>query len=203
MRRIGIREFFLTTIAIIISCAGAYSQTPSTGALNGVTLYPNETVLPGVVVHIANQDTGASASATSNNDGRFSFLLLAPGRYDVQASRAGFDTLVIMPTINVNVTESVDIELHLRLATVLHTIDVSAEPRMVETNSWALGRVIHKTAISTLPLVTRNFAQLASLSPGVAAGVYNAGELGLGGNSALADCKLQRWNLRPRRALLR
>jgi hypothetical protein len=32
-----------------------------------------------------------------------------------------------------------------------------------------------------LPLVTRNFAQIAGLSPGVNAGVFNAGELGLGG----------------------
>src|SRR5207344_3238074 len=34
-----------------------------------------------------------------------------------------------------------------------------------------------------LPLVTRNFAQIASLSPGVVAGVLNAGELGLGGTA--------------------
>jgi len=34
-----------------------------------------------------------------------------------------------------------------------------------------------------LPLVTRNFAQIASLSPGVSTGVYNAGELGLGGTA--------------------
>ena len=34
--------------------------------------------------------------------------------------------------------------------------------------------------MSGLPLVTRNFTQIAGLSPGVAAGVYNAGELGTG-----------------------
>jgi hypothetical protein len=100
MRHRRIRTFFLATLAIVVSCAGAYSQTPSTGALKGVTLNPTGAVLPGVVVHIANQDTGASAAATSNNEGRFSFLLLAPGRYDVQASRAGFATLVVKPTIN-------------------------------------------------------------------------------------------------------
>jgi hypothetical protein len=32
-----------------------------------------------------------------------------------------------------------------------------------------------------LPLATRNVAQIAGLSPGVNAGVFNAGELGLGG----------------------
>jgi hypothetical protein len=45
----------------------------------------------------------------------------------------------VKPTINVNVTESVDIELHLRLATIFHTMEVSAEPAMVETDSSDLG----------------------------------------------------------------
>jgi hypothetical protein len=63
---------------IVVSCAGA----------------------SGVVVHIANQDAGASVDATSNNEGRFSFLLLAPGRYEVQACRADFDTLVVKPTMS-------------------------------------------------------------------------------------------------------
>jgi hypothetical protein len=43
--------------------------------------------------------------------------------------------------------------------------------------------VVDETAVSDLPLVARNFAQIASLSPGVVAGVYNAGELGLGGTA--------------------
>src|SRR5205085_6140796 len=40
-----------------------------------------------------------------------------------------------------------------------------------------------EVAVGGLPLVTRNFAQIASLSPGVSTGVYNAGELGLGGTA--------------------
>ena len=32
-------------------------------------------------------------------------------------------------------------------------------------------------------IVTRNFAQIAGLSPGVTVGVYNAGEVGLGGTA--------------------
>jgi hypothetical protein len=52
---------------------------------------------------------------------------------------------------------------------------------MVETDTIALGRLVDELAITGLPLVTRNFAQIAALSPGVATGVSNAGELGPGG----------------------
>jgi hypothetical protein len=41
---------------------------------------------------------------------------------------------------------------------------------MVQTDNSALGRVVNETAVSGLPLVTRNFAQIAALSPGVVAG---------------------------------
>ena len=143
---------------------------------------PTGGALPGVIVRLDNQDTGASTSITSDNEGRFSFLLVSPGRYEVQASKTGFDTLITGTTINVSVTETVYIELHLRLATVFHSIEVSAKPAMVQANS-SLGRVVDATAVSGLPLVTRNFAQIAGLSPGITAGVYNAGELGLGGTA--------------------
>ena len=161
----------------------ANGQTPSTGALTGVTLDPTGAVLPDVVVRLINTDTGSTTSVTSDKEGRFSFLLLPPGRYGLQANRTGFDTLITTPTINVSVTETVYIELHLRLATVFHSVEVSAQPTMVQANSSSLGRIVNATAVSGLPLVTRNFAQIASLSPGVTTGVYNAGELGLGGTA--------------------
>ena len=39
---------------------------------------------------------------------------------------------------------------------------------------------MNQDTVSRLPLATRNFTQIAGLSPGVAVGVYNAGELGTG-----------------------
>jgi len=54
---------------------------------------------------------------------------------------------------------------------------------MVQLDTSALGRIANQDTISGLPLVTRNFAQLAGLSPGVMVSVYDAGELGTGGTA--------------------
>jgi hypothetical protein len=159
------------------------SQTASTGALAGVTFDPAGAVLPGVVVRLASQNTGATESTTSDEEGRFTFLLLAPGRYEVQASRTGSNTLIASTTTKIGVTEMVRIELRLRMPTVFQSINVSAEGTMVQTDSSALGKVVNEESVAGLPLVTRNFAQITSLSPGVSTGVYNAGELGLGGTA--------------------
>jgi hypothetical protein len=51
---------------------------------------------------------------------------------------------------------------------------------MLKLDSPALGRVVNEQAMSGLPLVTRNFAQIVGLSSGVNVGVPHAGELGTG-----------------------
>jgi hypothetical protein len=172
----------IVTIALVF-LSRVRSQTASTGALTGVALDPTGAVLTGVVVRLTNQDTGVIQSATSDKDGRFNLLLLRPGRYELQANKTGSDALVASATIDVSVTEVVHLELRLRLAAVFHSISVYAEAATVQPDSSALGKVVNETAVGGLPLVTRNFAQIASLSPGVSTGVYNAGELGLGGTA--------------------
>jgi Carboxypeptidase regulatory-like domain/TonB dependent receptor len=173
-------------VILAIAClspAPHYAQTSSTGALTGMTADPTGAALPDVVVRLANRGASGSEVATSDAEGHFTFPLLSPGRYDLRARRAGTPDLIAAVTIDVHVTETVHVELRLQLATVVHNVSVSAEPALVQTDSSALGRIVNETAVSGLPLVTRNFAQIASLSPGVVTGVSNAGELGLGGTA--------------------
>jgi hypothetical protein len=172
------------TIAIaVLFVVNLHGQTTSTGALIGVALDPSGAVLPGLIVRLVNQVTGTTAFVTTDEKGRFGFPLLQPGDYEIQASTPGSSALVGSATIKINVTETLHLELQLRLATAIQNIKVSGESSMVQTNSSALGRVVYETAVGNLPLVTRNFAQITSLSPGVVTGVYNAGELGVGGTA--------------------
>jgi hypothetical protein len=165
-------------MALSLALAGeARGQTASTGALTGLTLDPSGAVLPGVTLHLRNMDGSEAKSATSDNNGRFAFFLLPPGTYEVQATKAEFQP-VIQRDIHVHVTETLRLELHLELATRFEHVQVSSSPQMVQLDTSALGRVVDKDTVSRLPLATRNFTQLAGLSPGVAVGVYNAGELG-------------------------
>ena len=162
--------------------ARVYGQTASSGALTGVTVDPSGAVLPGVVVTLVNQNTLETESTTSDKEGLFAFLSLFPGRYELRASKADFETLGIQG-FNVHVTETLRLELHLQVAKRFEHAEVSSDPGMVQTDTSALGRVVNETAVNGLPMVNRNFTQIASLSPGVVTGVFNAGELGLGGTA--------------------
>ena len=159
-----------------------YGQTAATGALTGVVIDPSGAVIPGATLVLTDRESAQTATTTSDEHGRFSFLLLSPGTYQLQSSKPDFDTLSV-EDLHVSLTETLRIELHMRLATHLERATVSSEPLLVQTDSAALGRVVNERGVSELPLVTRNFAQIVGLSAGVAVGVSNAGELGLGGTA--------------------
>jgi hypothetical protein len=171
--------------AVIVSAVTSshgYAQTPSTGALTGVVFDASGALLIGADITLANQNTGEKGTTTSDDEGRFGFFLLVPGRYELCAEKAGFASLC-RTGMDINVTETRRLDLRLQPATVVSKVQVSGDATLLQTDNSALGRVVNETVVSGLPLVTRNFAQIASLSPGVAAGVSNAGELGLGGTA--------------------
>ena len=177
----GILSAGIIAIATLLSTS-LHGQTTSTGALAGVSLDPSGAELPSVFLRLSNRETGRTKSAMSDAHGRFSFLLLPPGTYQLQATKTDFDSLNLME-LHISLTETLRLELRLQLAAHVERAMVSSQPVMVQIDTSALGRVVNQGAVSGLPLVTRNFAQIAGLSPGVAAGVYNAGELGLGGTA--------------------
>jgi hypothetical protein len=184
IKRYGRRSILPVGLVAItaLSSPCLHSQTTSTGALAGATLDPSGAELPGVVLSLTRRETGHTESEVSDEHGRFSFLLLSPGTYQLQASKTDFDSLNLTE-LHIALTETLRLELRLQLAAHLERAMVSSKPLMVQTDSAALGRVVNEISVSELPLVTRNFAQITGLSPGVAVGVYNAGELGLGGTA--------------------
>ena len=166
----------------LLSSRSMYCQTASTGALTGVTLDPTGVALPHTSVHIESLDGTETRAISSDENGAFGFFLLPPGTYEVQASKVDFKP-VIQPDIHVYVTETLRLQLHLELATRVDKAQVFSDPLMVQLDTSALGRIVDKETIRGLPLVTRNFAQIAGLSPGVVVGVQNAGEVGTGGTA--------------------
>ena len=157
-------------------------QTPSTGALAGITLDASGARVAAVSIVLQKDDGSDTRSTTSDAEGRFGLLLLAPGSYHLEAQKADFAPLRLQD-LHVSVTETIRVELRLQLATRLESVEVLSRSTMVQTDSSALGRIVDQNAISGLPLVTRNFSQIAGLSPGVLVSVYNAGEVGSGGTA--------------------
>ena len=172
----------LGSIFLFTAGTALFGQTASTGSVVGKVFDPSGALVPNATVQVVSHRLGEVRSQNADREGNFHFLLLPPGMYELQATQAGFAPLQLVD-VKVAVTETVELDLHFQLAGVTANVVVSSEATMVQADTIALGRVVNQTAVSSLPLVTRNFAQIASLSPGVLTGVSNAGELGTGGTA--------------------
>ena len=82
--------------------------------------------------------------------------------------------------MTIRITETTELSPELALASASASVEVSVEAPLVQTSSATTGRVIGDRQIRELPLPTRNFQQLLTLSPGTTANLSNNTEMGRG-----------------------
>ncbi len=167
-------------VCLLFGCAvQAFAQTAGTGALTGTVTDPNKALVAEVQVTATNEVTGEARTVLSHQNGTYVIPLLQPGSYQVELVKSGFKKAV-KTGLSVNVTETAKLDIELELGTVQEQVNITAEAQLLQTESSALGRVTDRTLVSNLPLVSRNYTQIVTLSPGISASVTNATELGRG-----------------------
>jgi outer membrane receptor protein involved in Fe transport len=150
-----------------------------TGQLSGTVVDANGAVVAGAAVKLTSQSTSQVREALTGESGEFTFPLLPPGRYQLEVSASGFRTILI-DDASVNITQTTSLVVHLDVATLAGVVTINADPPLVQSEHSQIGRVIEGQTIRQLPLPTRNFQQLLTLSPGTSASVSNNTELGRG-----------------------
>jgi Carboxypeptidase regulatory-like domain/TonB dependent receptor len=166
-------------LILLVSTGVAFAQTES-ARISGRVTDLSGAVIVGAECKITNIETNVSTATTTNQDGIYVIPDLRPAIYRLTIQKEGLRT-VVRPNLQLYVQDAVNENFTLALGPMSESVTVFGAPSMLQTESAALGRVVNQTAVSNLPLVTRNFTQIVSLSPGVTTGVNNAGELGLGG----------------------
>ncbi|MGH9971181.1 MAG: TonB-dependent receptor domain-containing protein [Pyrinomonadaceae bacterium] len=167
------------SLTFLVLSLPALAQTGSTGALTGTVTDSNGAVVAGVQVTVTNEATREKREAVSQENGSYSVPQLLPGSYRVEYSAAGFKQAV-KEGLRINVTETARLDVQLEVGSVQETVIVTSEAQLLQTESPALGRVVDREVVSNLPLVSRNYTQIITLSPGISAGVTDARELGRG-----------------------
>ena len=97
----------------------------------------------------------------------------------VEVEKAGFSKATAEGAV-VRITETTSLEIHIAVAAQRAVIEVQAETPLVQTENGARGTVIEQEQIRQLPLPTRNFQQLLTLTAGTSGPVQNSAELGRG-----------------------
>ena len=164
---------------LALSTLALHAQTASTGALTGTVTDSSGAVVPNVAVTVTSADTGQARTANTGPDGSYKVNLLPPGTYRVKFEAAGFKPVEI-PAAKINVTETAVLDRALDVGAQSQTITVEGSVETVQTASSALGTVESARTVTELPLNTRNYTNLLTLSAGANASVTNASFIGKG-----------------------
>ena len=167
-----IKALALVAVALLVVPA-AYAQT--TGRIEGRVVNDQGESLPGVTVQINSGALQGERVAVTDADGRFRFVGLTPGSYDLRANLEGFG-IVEQQNIKVSLDRTVTLQLQLNPA-FGEEVTVSGVAPVIDTTSTTGGASFDEQLFQDLP-TTRTFTGLAFAAPGVVTG-------GLGSNPSI------------------
>jgi len=84
--------------------------------------------------------------------------------------------------VSIELSRKDRLDLQMQLGQETEMVEVTSAARLLKTEDAALGSVVEHRRIIELPLNGRNFAQAATLMPGV---VYGSARMGIDGNSTI------------------
>jgi len=162
-------------LAMIVFCAfvaATASAQQTTGNINGRVVDAQNAAVPGVTVTARSPQTGFVRTDVSDGEGLYRLTSLPVGNYDVSAELSGFATWT-HKDVTVNVSQTTDLNVDLKLAGITEAVSVHAELPIVKTTDSSVGGVVDVTKIEAMPLNGRQFANLAITIPGVGLGFHS------------------------------
>src|SRR5256885_4826241 len=172
-------RFFLSGIFFLLISLALFAQSGNQGTMEGTVSDPSGAVVSGVQITATNTATGATFTISTGSDGLFRFPLLPVGTYEVSASREGFNRY-IQKDVVLNVGAKLNLPITLPIASAQQTVQVSAEPPLVETTRTQVSSTVNDVAVANLPTNGRNFLDFVLLTPAVTRDV-RGGELSFAG----------------------
>ena len=164
------KRIFLILAVLCLYAAGLQTIfAQAVGTILGTISDTSGAIVPNVTVTITNMQTGQVRMARSNNAGNYIAPALPPGRYTVEAEKAGFRKETHQD-LELQVDQSARIDIVFQPGSVTEAIVVAAEAPVINTESPALGQVIENARVVSLPLNGRQFLELTMQVPGVVSG---------------------------------
>src|SRR2546426_1128375 len=156
---------FLGLLVAISLASTLNAQTTTSGGLAGVVTDPTSAVLPDADVVILDNAKGTTQSTNTDRDGVYRFFFLAPGRYALTVTHAGFREekravyVTLGPPVSVNLT--------LEIAQASTTVNVADEAPVVPAENGDVSATMGQKQISEVPNPGNDLTYVVQTAPGV------------------------------------
>lgn len=164
-RCMGLGIFFLVAM-LLLAMPEARGQL-YTGTVSGIVTDPSGSAIPAAAATLVDTDKGYTFTAETNDVGRYLLRSIPPGNYTLSVEAKNFQTQR-KEGIRLDVSENISVDFALKIGVASQIVDVVADSVHLQTEDAVTGQVVNRKFVNDLPLVDRNFTNLAYLAPGVA-----------------------------------
>jgi len=145
------KRILIWTLSLLFASLSSLAQpSGSTGSITGTVTDPNRAVLANTPVVLTSLTSMAKTTATTNEDGTYSFSSLQPGAYLISAEAKGFQARS-SGNLTLAAGQQLHIDLVLQLAGSTETVNVSAGT--VE-NAYRVDTVKPGSPLGTEPILS-------------------------------------------------
>ncbi len=150
-------------LMLLVAAAPVAAQSTESGRITGVVKDNQGAVIPGATVTL----TGPSRLSTfvTTPDGRFRFLDVLPGEYQLMVEVQGFAKFT-RTNLAVIVGASLDVPVVLQVASVQQEVTVSAAAPLIDTRAMGTAETMTAAELQTIPTSRDPWALLRAV-PGV------------------------------------
>lgn len=166
----------LALVALLSVSTPVAAQLTSVGTVSGQVTDQQGAAVEGATVFLNDTVTDAKRQAVTNDAGRYIFLNVPPGLYDLAVRANGFAE-ARMASQRVAVGEVITLDVKLQVGTVSSTVEVQAAiGAELQTTTVAPGNTISGPSLLALPNLGRDANAFVVLQPGVTPGGEMAGK---------------------------
>ena len=155
----------LTVLTVCLMGPSVWGQSP-VGQVSGDVRDASGAVVPEVFLEIRSSDDGRTYTVVSDQEGRYEFLRLPPGDYQLLASYQGFKSIQNR-SFSLSAGHSLSLDLQFQIRDAEQSITVEGEVAPLDVSSPHLSYIIDESSFVSLPINGRSLEELALLAPGM------------------------------------
>ena len=154
-------------LLLVAGLAAPLQAQVSLASVTGSVTDTDQAVIPGAKVTIRNLATGIEVKGETNAAGYYTLISLQPGPYELEVETMGFARFV-RSNLKLETGQQLRIDAEMQIGAVTESITVSSVAANINVERGTVkGDVIVYEEIQDLPLLGRDFTELAFLVPGV------------------------------------
>jgi len=170
-----ISVFVCLSILMLLSGSPGWSQATSTAAVTGQVTDQQNAAVAGAEVKLMDTATNSALTTATNDTGRYVFVNVPSGTYNLTFSKPGFSTYKVdNQTVEVGAPTTVNAALNVGSTSTTVEVVATAAAELQTTNA-AVGTVLNSESLLQLPNMGRDVSTLAVLQPGVSPTGFTAG----------------------------